>query len=197
MKKKLFIYIALILFAVSAQAQTAQDVVKVLKSVKSYTAEFVQVTEIEGFGEDTYSGKLFIKAGEKAFWDYEKPYRQFYLFDTKTMKYYDSDTQQMIVQTLNPATNVFMRLMLNPSDIEEDFNLTLNGKELTLAPKKDLGIESIVFVIDGGMVKGIKTKDQSGNNTNIELKKIQRDADISDSVFQPEIPEGTEIFEYD
>ena len=196
MKKLLITYILLMLTTIISYAQTTQQVVDSLKQVKSFTADFTQATEIEGFGEDVYSGKLYIKAGEKALWDYDKPYKQFYLFDKTTMKYYDSDTNQMIVQALDPATNVFMRLMLNPADIETDFTLTLSGDELTLAPKADLGIETIIFVIKNGMVHGIKTKDQSGNNTRIEFKNIKRDAVISDAAFSPEIPEGTEVFNY-
>jgi outer membrane lipoprotein-sorting protein len=46
------------------------------------------------------------------------------------------------------------------------------------------------------MVHGIKTKDQSGNNTRIEFKNIKRDAVIPESVFSPAIPEGTEVFNY-
>ncbi len=52
------------------------------------------------------------------------------------MKYYDSDTRQLVVQALTPATNVFMRLMLNPADIENDFNVSLEGDKLILSPKK-------------------------------------------------------------
>lgn len=196
MKKILFTYIIIIITAAFAYAQTAQDVVASLKQVKSFTADFVQATEIEGFGEDIYEGKLYIKAGKKALWDYDKPYRQFYLFDADTMKYYDSDTKQMIVQQLDPATNVFMRLMLNPADIEADFNLSLNDDMLTLTPKEDIGIGNIVFVIKNGMVHGIITKDQSGNNTKVEFKNIKKDAVIADDVFSHVVPEGTEVFNY-
>ena len=86
MKKLFVIYILVFAFTVSGFAGSADEVLNSLKQVKSYTADFIQATEIEGFGEDIYSGKLVIKSGERAFWDYDKPYRQFYLFDTKTMQ---------------------------------------------------------------------------------------------------------------
>jgi len=196
MKKISVILIIYIFITAVAFAQSASDVLGSLKSIKSYTADFVQTTEIEGFGEDEYSGKLYIMSGEKAFWDYEKPYRQFYLFDKSTMSYYDSETKQMIVQKLDPATNVFMRLMLSPADIEKDFHAELSGGELLLTPKKDIGIAAIVFVIKNGMVTGIKTKDQNGNNTSIELKNIVSGEKLDAKIFEPEIPEGTEVFQY-
>jgi len=197
MKKMLFTYILLLVFAaMNVYAATAQDIIKSLEKLKSYSADFVQTTEIEGFGEDSYSGKLYILSGKKAFWDYSKPYRQFYLFDTDTMKYYDSETRQLIIQKLTPANNIFMRLMLNPSDIEKDFNVSLSGSELVLMPKQEIGVGTITFIVEGGLVKGIKTVDQSGNNTTIEMKNIASDKAIPADIFEPVIPEGTEVFEY-
>jgi len=196
MRKISFIYIALFLFTLNSFAADANSVIKQLELIKTYTADFVQLTEIEGFGEDEYSGKLYIKSGKQALWDYDKPYRQFYLFDTATMKYYDSDTKQMIIQQLDPATNVFMRLMLNPSDIRSDFQVSLEGNKLVLVPKAELGLETITFTVKNGMVTGISTKDQNGNNTDITLENIVVDKTIDEKTFQPAIPEGTEIFKY-
>jgi len=196
MRKLFIIYIALFMFALNSYAADTNSVINQLEQIKTYTADFVQITEIEGFGEDEYSGKLYIKSGKRALWDYDKPYRQFYLFDTATMKYYDSDTKQMIVQQLDPATNVFMRLMLKPSDIRSDFNVSLEGDKLVLSPKEELGLETITFTVKGGRVTGIATKDQNGNNTDIILKNIKVDKVLNDKTFQPEIPEGTEVFQY-
>ncbi|PLX69243.1 MAG: hypothetical protein C0602_07450 [Denitrovibrio sp.] len=196
MRKLSLIYIMLFMFVSAAWSADAAGVLAQLEKIKTYTADFVQTTEIEGFGEDEYSGKLFIISSEKALWDYDDPYRQFYLFDTSTMKYYDSDTKQMIIQKLDPATNVFMRLMLNPSDIRNDFDVKLEGSKLMLRPKDDLGLEQIVFEVKNGIVTGILTKDQNGNNTDIELNNIKIDKSIDPKIFDPAVPEGTEVFEY-
>ncbi len=96
MFNRIIIFVILSVFlTMTAYAGSAKEIIKQLESIKSYTADFVQYTEIEGFGEDEYSGKMYVLSGEKAYWNYLKPYRQFYLFDTKTMKYYDSDTRQL------------------------------------------------------------------------------------------------------
>jgi outer membrane lipoprotein carrier protein len=196
MLKKFILYISIILTAVSAQADTLADVLKKLGTVDTYQADFVQFTEIEGFGEDQYSGRLYIKKGENAFWDYSKPYRQFYLFDDKNMKYFDSETKQLIVQALSPETNVFMRLMLKPADIENDFQLTLDRGELLLHPKTESGISDIIFTIENGIISGIRTTDQSGNKTRILMKNIITGKPLPAKIFQPEIPAGTEVFEF-
>jgi outer membrane lipoprotein carrier protein len=195
--KKITYIITILMICTSAFALTAKDVLENLQSLKSYTADFVQYTEIEGFGEDEYKGKLHIEIGNKALWDYSEPYRQFYLFDMSTMHYYDSDTRQLVIQSLTPANNVFMRLMLNPKGIEQDFSVSLEKEDnLVMTPKNDIGIDRIVFIIKNRIISGIITKDQNGNNTRVELKNIRLDADIPESIFSPEVPKGTEVFRY-
>jgi outer membrane lipoprotein carrier protein len=185
------------MISATCYAETVADVLASLDKIKSYSADFVQKTELEGFGADTYSGKLYIKSRSKAFWDYQKPYRQFYLFDQKMMQFYDSDTKQLVKQKLDPTTNAFMRLMFNPADMRKDFTAAYNEStnRLTLTPvAKDSGINSIAFTVKNGTVTGITTKDQNGNNTSIILTNIKIDPEIADSVFNPTVPKDTQIF---
>lgn len=195
--KKAILIISLLLISMISYAESTGEILASLNKIQSYTADFIQKTEIEGFGSDTYSGKLYIKSRSKAFWDYQKPYRQFYLFDQTTMHYYDSDSKQLIKQSLDPNSNAYMRLMLNPADIKKDFTAAYNSTtgKLVLSPAdKNSGINVMVFTIKNGQVAGITTKDQNGNNTSIMFTNIKIDPEISESVFKPEIPKGTEVF---
>lgn len=195
--KKFALLIIVFSFAIAAYAQTTAEVLSELNKLNSYTADFIQKTEIEGFGSDTYSGKMYIKSRAKALWDYQKPYRQFYLFDKTTMQFYDSESKQLLKQQLDPSSNAYMRLMLNPSDIKKDFTASYNPttSKLALAPtNKASGINAIIFTIKDGMITGIQTKDQNGNNTSIMLTNIKINPEISDGVFSPVVPAGTEVF---
>jgi len=187
----------MIMISVTCYAETVETVLASLDKIKSYSADFVQKTELEGFGSDTYSGRLYIKSRSKAMWDYQKPYRQFYLFDQKMMQFYDSETKQLMKQKLDPTSNAFMRLMYNPADMRKDFTATYNDStnRLTLTPvKKDSGIGAITFTVKNGTITGITTKDQNGNNTSIVLNNIKIDPEIPDSVFSPSVPKDTQIF---
>ncbi|MCD8554580.1 outer membrane lipoprotein chaperone LolA [Seleniivibrio sp.] len=194
---KKIMLLLMIMISVTCYAETVESVIAALDKIKSYSADFVQKTELEGFGADTYSGKLYIKSRSKALWDYQKPYRQFYLFDAKMMQFYDSETKQLVKQKLDPTSNAFMRLMYNPADMRKDFTATFNDAtdRLTLTPvKKDSGIGAITFTVKNGVVTGITTKDQNGNNTSILLTNIKTDPDIADSIFNPAVPKDTQIF---
>lgn len=195
--KKTYLIIMIMLFALSAYAESMQDVVTALNKINSYSADFIQKTEIDGFGSDTYTGKLYIKSRKQAMWDYIKPYRQFYLFDQKIMQYYDSDSKQLIRQKLDPSTNAFMRLMMNPADMRSDFNASYNSAtgKLGITPlSKKSGLSPIVFTIKNGQITALSTKDQNGNNTTIIFSNIKIDPSIPDSVFTPDIPKGTQVF---
>ncbi len=195
--KKTLIILSVLLISSLAYAENAAEVLSGLNKVQSYTADFIQKTEIEGFGSDTYSGRLYIKSRSRAFWDYQKPYRQFYIFDQTGMQFYDSEAKQLIRQQLDPSTNAYMRLMMNPADIKKDFTATFNSTtgKLILAPAaKNTGIDSMVFTIKNGQITGINTKDQNGNNTSIMFTNIKIDPQIPDSVFNPVIPKDTQIF---
>jgi len=192
--RKILCIIMILMFSIVGYAASVKDVLAGLQKIKSYQADFTQFTEIEGFGEDEYSGKLYIRSGEVALWNYSKPYRQFYLFDEGEMQFYDSDTKQLIKQRLTPETNVFMRLMLNPKDIEKDFSVKLVGDKLEMSPIKDIGVSKIIFTIKSGIISGISTRDQNGNNTRIELDGIVVNEEIADKTFSPQVPADTEIF---
>lgn len=195
--KKTYLILFLILFTFSAYAESVQDAIAALNKINSYSADFIQKTQIEGFGSDTYSGKLYIKGRKQAMWDYSKPYRQFYLFDLKTMQFYDSENNQLIKQKLDPSTNAFMRLMMNPGEMRSDFNVSYNstaGKLGVTPTNKKSGINPIVFTIKNGQITAISTKDQNGNNTTILFTNIKIDPEIPDSIFSPSIPKGTQIF---
>ncbi|TCK60031.1 outer membrane lipoprotein chaperone LolA [Seleniivibrio woodruffii] len=195
MKKLIFIMVMMI--SAVCYADSVADVLAQLDKIKSYSADFTQKTELEGFGADTYSGRLYIKSRTKALWDYQKPYRQFYLFDTKMMQFYDSETKQLIKQKLDPTANAFMRLMLSPADMKKDFNVAYNEStgRLTLTPAvKNSGINAITFTVKNGLVTGITTKDQNGNNTSILLTNVKADPEIAESVFSLSVPKDTQIF---
>ena len=195
--KKLFVMLMIFATAMIASAENASDILAQLNKIQSYSADFIQKTEIQGFGSDTYSGKLYIKSRNRAMWDYSRPYRQFYLFDQSVMRFYDSENKQLIIQRLDPSTNAYMRLMMNPSDIRKDFRAdysSATGKLMLSPANPSSGINSMVFTVKDGMITGITTKDQNGNNTSIMFTNIKTNPDLPDSIFSPSVPKDTEVF---
>ncbi|MGC8767969.1 LolA family protein [Calditerrivibrio sp.] len=177
-----------------------KPVVERLKNIRRITADFIQTTKIKNFNEETYKGKLYLIAGEKALWDYNYPYKQYYLFDKKGMEYYDSSTNQVIVQNKNSSreANIILTVLFNFKEIESNFDIVVNGKsQIQLKPKQDIGLKYIMLIVDSkNNIKGIHSEDINGNISEIEFNNVEINKDINLDVFKVKHPADAQIFNY-
>ncbi|WP_022850537.1 LolA family protein [Limisalsivibrio acetivorans] len=196
--KRFLILIMLIVPAFTVYGATIDEVLTSFKSLETYSADFTQTTEIEGFGSDEYSGSFFIRNGEKALWDYDYPYKQFYLFTKDGVDYYDGDLKQLVRQrSMEGNQNAITMLMIDIGNIRKSFDVEMTGeKSMRLNPKQDIGVKYIDVLFEGNEVLGIVSEDNAGNKTSVSFKNIKTNKPLPEGVFTPEIPEGTEIFEY-
>lgn len=177
-----------------------KSVVERLKNIQKITADFTQTTKIKNFPEEVYKGKLYLVAGEKALWDYNYPYKQYYLFDKKGMEYYDSSTNQVIIQNKNSSreANIILTVLFNFKEIENNFDIVVNGKtQIQLKPKQDIGLKYIMLLLDSkNIIKGIHSEDINGNISEIEFNNVEINKDISLDVFKVKHPADAQIFKY-
>jgi outer membrane lipoprotein carrier protein len=193
--KKTFALFIFMLMSISAFAASADQILASFSALQSY---FKQVTEIEGFGADEYSGKIYVVNKYKALWDYDFPYRQFYLFTNDKVDYYDSETKQLMRQkNIEGNQNAITRLMLDIGNIKENFQVQqINDYTLNLIPLSDIGVQFVTFEVDGNRISKVTSKDPAGNGTEVTFSNVQVNVPIEEKVFEPAVPEGTEVFEY-
>ncbi len=179
---------------------TQPSVVDRLKTIDTISAEFVQTTAIKDFSKETYKGKFYLIAGEKALWDYNHPYKQYYLFDEKGMEYYDSSTNQVIIQNKNSSkeANIILSVLFNFKEIEKNFTVVVNGKtQIQLKPKHDIGLKYIMILVDSkNNIKGIHSEDSNGNITEIEFLNVEINKKINKAVFDVKHPADAQVFKY-
>ena len=85
------------LFSVYANAADKKDsLLNSLSSIKTLSAEFKQVNNLKDFGDDEYTGKVSIKMGEVALWDYKEPYNSWYLITKDKVDYFDEINNQLV-----------------------------------------------------------------------------------------------------
>lgn len=70
MKKLLLLLFILVCFTAFAEDKKNTDYMKQLSDIKSLSAEFKQINNLKDYGEDIYTGKVYINMKEKALWDY-------------------------------------------------------------------------------------------------------------------------------
>lgn len=180
-------------------AESMNEFISRFENIDTVHAQFIQKTEIKGFGEDVYEGEIYLINKQKVLWDYNEPYEQYYLFTRDTMEYYDSSTDQLIRQKVSASggNNIVFQLLVDISKVKESFTIENQSKNtFKLTPKTDVGLKYLKMSFGEKYLQNIYSVDKKGNYTEITFKDIRLNVDIPEDVFNKEVPLGTEIFNY-
>ena len=172
---------------------------KKLESIKTLKADFVQETNIEGFGKDFYKGKFYLIPSMRVLWDYSEPYSQYYIFTADTMEYYDSTTNQLIRQSSqnNSANSMVFLLLMDLSSANNLFDVVnIDANNFRLNPKSDLGLKFVDISFGKKFIQEITSQDNVGNLTRIIFSNIKFNVTIPESTFEKQLPKDVEIFSY-
>jgi len=175
------------------------DELKKLEPIKTLRADFVQETNIEGFGKDFYKGKIYLISSEKVLWDYSEPYNQHYIFTVDTMEYYDSTTNQLIRQSSqnNNSNAIIFFLLMDLSSANNLFDIVnIDANTFRLNPKSDLGLKFVDISFGKNFIREIISQDNVGNLTKVTFSNIKFNIKIPKSTFKKDIPKDAEIFSY-
>ncbi|BAI79779.1 conserved hypothetical protein [Deferribacter desulfuricans SSM1] len=196
-KIKIFIILIFLLIPCVLFANDVDNLINKYSKIKTIQANFLQKTLIKGFGEEYYSGKVYLIKGERLLWNYTSPYWQYYLFQNGVMEYYDSSLKQLMRQKINFENNVILQLIMDLGSLKKNFNVSLlNEDRLKLIPKNEIGIKYILLDFDNTFVKTMKSEDDAGNFTEIVFKDVLINKNIDESVFEIVVPLDTEVFDY-
>lgn len=197
--KKIIIAAIAVLMAVNAYSQTKKNDLKdKLLKIETLSADFIQTNTLKDFGDDIYSGKVYIKIKDKALWDYTEPYSSWYLFTQENIEQYDEINNQLVKYKAKDAQeNVILKAVMDISSIENEFSSKqIDKTTLRLTPKTDVGIKSLDIIFDEkGVISGLKSYDGAGNTSFIEMKNVKLNQSISDGVFKKKLPKDVNIFE--
>ncbi len=193
--KKLFILFFIMLsvncFAAGAKKTT---LLENLSSIKTFSAEFKQVNTLKDFGDDEYTGKVYIKMKEKALWDYEEPYSSWYLITEKNVDYYDEINNQLVkMDANNMKEHILLQVLMDFQKIKSTFNVTEKNSMLIMKPKTNTGIIYINILFNKNVIEKLQSKDNNGNTTEIIFSKVSIDKNLNDKIFNKKIPKDTNI----
>ncbi|KAA0258510.1 outer membrane lipoprotein carrier protein LolA [Deferribacter autotrophicus] len=194
---EILFFCLIMVFNVFSKDISIESVLESYSNIKTFQADFVQKTTIQGFGDDYYEGKVYLIRGEKLMWDYKKPYRQYYLFEKDKMEYYDSSAKQLIRQKISLEDNVVLQIIMDISTIGKNFKIiSLDKDRVRLIPKSFINLKYIDLLLGDKFIKKIISEDGAGNITEIIFKNSKINELIEDKVFKPIVPLDTEIFNY-
>ena len=195
MKKILTLFFTLMCFTAYAGDNSTSTLMQQLSSIKSISADFKQVNNLKDYGEDIYSGKVYINMKEKALWDYTEPYSSWYNITNENIEHYDEINNQLVIMKAKDYKEyALLQVLMDFSKLSQSFTVKEQENVLYLKPKKDEGIEYINITFKDNIISKIDSKDNNGNLTTITLSNVVYDKKINDASFKKKLPKDVNIF---
>lgn len=195
MKKILILFFTLVCFTAYAGDNSTSTLMQQLSSIKSISADFKQVNNLKDYGEDIYSGKVYINMKEKALWDYTEPYSSWYYITNENIEHYDEINNQLVIMKAKDYKEyALLQVLMDFSKLSQSFTVKEKESVLYLKPKKDEGIEYINITFKDNIISKIDSKDNNGNLTTITLSNVVLDKKINDASFKKKLPKDVNIF---
>jgi outer membrane lipoprotein-sorting protein len=187
---------------------------KAHQEMKSLKAEMIQQKTNSQIGiTDTEYGAIIYKPAEgrskgKLRIDYIKPTKDIVALVGENFTYYQPRINQALKSTVAKASkgklggyfvglNSSLKSLVNTYNIDYLKDEEVNGQPATvlrLVPKSDGQVASIdIWVLQNGLPSQWKVVERNGDHTLFTLKNLQLNANIPDSAFNVNIPDGTKI----
>ena len=175
----------------------------------NFKAEFIQESTVKAMEiTDFASGKMFVRYPGKMRWEYEKPEKQVIITDgLKLWIYRPADNQVMTgsapaffsdgqgASFLSDITLVRKKFQITLGESKDDFFYELKLKPL----EKTLDVTDIRLSVTKNTFTVIRviTYNSYGDENRIEFLNHKFNADLKDSLFSFEAPEGADVLEMD
>jgi len=175
----------------------------------NFKAEFIQESTVKAMEiTDFASGKMFVRYPGKMRWEYEKPEKQVIITDGfKLWIYRPQDNQVMTgsaptffsdgkgASFLSDITLVRKKFQISLGESKDDFFYELKLKPL----EKTLDVTDIRLSVTKNTFTVIRviTYNSYGDENRIEFLNHKFKADLKDSLFSFEAPEGADVLQMD
>lgn len=197
MKRLIVLTFIFALFSVYANAADKKDsLLSSLSSIKTLSAEFIQVNNLKDFGDDEYTGKVSIKMGEVALWDYKEPYNSWYLITNDKVDYFDEINNQLVKMNAKDIKEyALLQVLMDFKKLSSTFSVTEKKDMLILKPKTNTGVVYINILFKDKIISQLQSKDNTGNTTTITFSDVAYDKSISDKTFKKKLPKDVTVIE--
>ena len=179
----------------------AERLTERLEPLESYQATFEQKI-LDGSGERLQSatGEMWLSRPGMLRWEVEAPYSQVVVSDGSDIYLYDPDLEQVTVQPMDDRVTHTPALLLsgNIGDLTSSYDVVYNqenGEDVfTLIPSSaDTLFEELSMVFDKDTLTQLWMMDSTGQRTLITFSDITQNGSINRSLFNFDIPEGTDV----
>ncbi|GHC31388.1 outer membrane lipoprotein chaperone LolA [Aidingimonas halophila] len=185
--------------------EDADRLTDLLEPLETYRADFEQQI-LDGGGErlQEAQGRMWLSRPGLFRWEVDAPYQQEVVSDGDEVYLYDPDLEQVTVQSLDRRVTHTPALLLSgsTSDLTESYDVSHREQDghdvFTLTPRDaDTLFEELSMAFDDDRLTMLDMTDSTGQRTAIEFSSIEVNADIDDSQFEFDIPDGADVIRED
>ena len=179
----------------------AERLTERLDPLENYHASFEQRI-LDGSGQRLQSahGEMWLSRPGLLRWEVDAPYSQTVVSDGEDVYLYDPDLEQVTVQAMDDRVTHTPALLLSGSATEltasyDVFYEQQDGDDVfTLIPTSaDTLFEELSMVFDQQTLTELWMMDSTGQRTSITFSDITRNGSIDRSLFDFDIPDGTDV----
>ena len=186
--------------ATAADARALARVERAVAALDSVRAEFVQeLLDPRTKTTQRASGTLSLKKPGKFRWDYAQP-AQVIVSDGERLWLYDPDLEQVTVRRVKDTLSQTPAMLLSgQARVRDGFDVraapAAEGLEwVRLIPKRaDTDFRELRLGFAGDTLQRMEFEDKLNQRTRIELKRVQRNAQLDDALFRFVPPPGTDV----
>ena len=184
----------------AAAAQALGRLEKGLASLASVRAEFTQdLLAKDGTSSEHAVGTLYLKKPGRFRWDYSSP-KQLIVCDGTTLWLYDPELEQATTRRVRDTLSQTPAMLLSgEARVRDGFDVKDGGRSAgldwtVLLPKaNDTDFREIRLGFAGEVLRRLEFADKLNQRTAIELKHLERNATLADSLFQFVAPPGVDV----
>lgn len=169
-----------------------------LSSVQSAFTQ--QLLDAKGAVRERAAGRLYLKRPGRFRWEYDEPAGQLVVGDGRNLWLYDAELEQVTVRPVGVALAATPALLLSgQARVSEAFTAQAappaDGLDwVTLEPKvAEADFRSVRLGFRGPALARLEFRDRLGQTTRIDLVRIERNAQLDDSLFRFERPPGVDL----
>jgi outer membrane lipoprotein carrier protein len=171
-----------------------------LAALDSVRAEFTQqLVAADGATTEHAAGTLYLKKPGRFRWDYSTP-KQLIVCDGERLWLYDPELEQATVRRVRDSLSQTPAMLLSgQTKVRDGFTIRDGGRSaglewINLVPKAgDTDFREIRLGFAGETLQRLEFTDKLNQRTLIELKALQRNARLADSLFTFTPPTGVDV----
>jgi outer membrane lipoprotein carrier protein len=182
--------------------EIVEQIQKRYAEIQDIRGTFFQTSYIKDLDRiEKYKGRFFIKKPSKIRWEYAGSRDEEVIINGSVAWIYKKSQKQVLKSrfTKGTYTHIPIALLGSLQDLKAEFEVTITEEDtLELKPKQQMSSIKKIFlktISKDPLIKMFTIFDTYGNRVVIELKDVEINPGLDDSLFIFKVPPGVEIFD--